>query len=167
MRHVASPESRYLSSLGLLALLYTRGGLVRSTQRPACTGLLHLNIPRRGASQSSRASVLDYRIRRPGEELPCSTVTLAPIESLAKSSLDRVRCGAPLGLGGSAPQAKRYCAAMGGKIGISTTLKLHLMAPEACPERRISWWPVAWGLRGPETEGVTEFPASVGGVTRS
>ena len=35
----------------------------------------------------------------PREELPCSTVALAPTEPLAKSNLDRVRCGAPLGLG--------------------------------------------------------------------
>ena len=46
----------------------------------------------------------------PGEVLPCSTVDLAPIEPLAKSSLDRVRRGAPLGLGRiSAAGQKRLC----------------------------------------------------------
>ena len=43
----------------------------------------------------------------PGEELPCSTVALAPMEPVAKSGLDRVRCGAPLRLGRiTAPQVK-------------------------------------------------------------
>ena len=75
------------------------------------------DVARRGASQS-----VGVRLGGPGEELPCSLVSLAPIESLAKSSLDRVRCGALLGLGGSAPQVKKSCAGRR-KNRVSTTLQ--------------------------------------------
>ena len=44
------------------------------------------------------ASLLITESGGPEEELPCSTVALVPIEPLAKSSLDLVRCGASLGL---------------------------------------------------------------------
>ena len=84
-------------------------------------------------SQSSTLYVRDCSLRErvqmtesggPGEVLPCSTVDLAPIEPLAKSSLDRVRRGAPLGLGRiSAAGQKRLCRQAGKKKkGISTPL---------------------------------------------
>ena len=53
----------------------------------------------------------------PGEELPCSTVALAPIEPLAESSLDRVRCGAPPGLGRISAAAPPKKCRQAGKSG--------------------------------------------------
>ena len=74
----------------------------------------------------------------PGEELPCSTVALASIEPAAKSSLDRVRCGAA---GRIAPPAKKNCAVKRKNRDFNHSTS-HLMAPE----HRICWWPGGYGV---------------------
>ena len=88
------------------------------------------------------ASLLITESGGPEEELPCSTVALVPIEPLAKSSLDRVRCGAPLGLGEDQRRRPKKLCRQAGKSGFQASSS-HLRAPE----RRISWWPGGYGAQ--------------------
>ena len=103
------------------------------------------------------ASVLDYRIWRPLGRVTMIHGSLGTAtEPLAKSNLDRVRCGAPLGLG-------RISAA--GPIFFCRRRKIWDLNPSSshprAPKGRISWWLGGYG--GQELGGITEFPASAGG----
>ena len=98
----------------------------------------------------------------PGEVLPCSTVDLAPIEPLAKSSLDRVRCGAPLGLGEDQRRRPKKLCRQAGKSGFQASSS-HLRAPV----RRVSWWPGGSGAQKRRGLRSSQHPLRGGGGSRS
>ena len=79
----------------------------QTSQEPGITRVLHDALgPDVGSLYCT--SEFDYRIwGGAGEELWCSTVALASIELLAKSSPHRICCGTPLGVGRTALQAKK------------------------------------------------------------
>ena len=89
--------------------------------------------------------------------MPCSTVALAPTEPVAKSSLDRVRCGAPLRFGEDHSAGPRQKV----KRGFTARRKNRDFSPSSshlrAPERRISW--KAWGSRWPGIRGDCGVPS--------